>query len=223
MRSGSSCAGSSASGPTSRRTLADGECDGIWCGSAITPERERRFLYTRPYAVFDEAVVVRAGDSVDVRGRPARPPRRRDRGQHQHGARRDVPRGRVRAVRRRHRRRPRRHAARAAGRRGRRGRRRRRGVHRHRAHVAGHPRGLLRRHAQPLGLCAAAGRRASSRSCSTTASSRPTSPPPGAAGCRRCPTRCDRPASSAPAARRPAAPARTASAASCPLEIAVSV
>jgi polar amino acid transport system substrate-binding protein len=46
------------------RALADGECDGIWCGSAITPERERRFLYTRPYAVFDESVVVRAGDAV---------------------------------------------------------------------------------------------------------------------------------------------------------------
>jgi polar amino acid transport system substrate-binding protein len=55
------------------RALADGECDGIWCGSAITPERERHFLYTRPYAVFDESVVVRAGDAVaaasDLRGR----------------------------------------------------------------------------------------------------------------------------------------------------------
>jgi polar amino acid transport system substrate-binding protein len=55
------------------RTLAEGECDGIWCGSAITPERELRFLYTRPYAVFDESVVVRAGDAVgavsDLRGR----------------------------------------------------------------------------------------------------------------------------------------------------------
>jgi polar amino acid transport system substrate-binding protein len=55
------------------RSLADGECDGIWCGSAITPERERRFLYTRPYAVFDESVVVRAGDAVsgpdDLAGR----------------------------------------------------------------------------------------------------------------------------------------------------------
>ena len=55
------------------RALAEGECDGIWCGSAITPERERRFLYTRPYAVFDESAVVRAGDAVsapgDLRGR----------------------------------------------------------------------------------------------------------------------------------------------------------
>jgi ABC-type amino acid transport substrate-binding protein len=46
------------------RALADGECDGIWCGSAITPEREQRFLYSRPYAVFDESVVVRAGDAI---------------------------------------------------------------------------------------------------------------------------------------------------------------
>ena len=55
------------------RTLADGECDGIWCGSAITPEREQRFLYTRAYAVFDEAVAVRAGTrsqaARDLRGR----------------------------------------------------------------------------------------------------------------------------------------------------------
>jgi ABC-type amino acid transport substrate-binding protein len=55
------------------QALADGDCDGIWCGSAITPEREGRFLYTRPYAVFDESVVVRAGDAVgaasDLRGR----------------------------------------------------------------------------------------------------------------------------------------------------------
>jgi polar amino acid transport system substrate-binding protein len=55
------------------RALAEAECDGIWCGSAITPEREQRFLYTRPYAVFDESVVVRAGDAVgaasDLRGR----------------------------------------------------------------------------------------------------------------------------------------------------------
>jgi ABC-type amino acid transport substrate-binding protein len=55
------------------RALAEGECDGIWCGSAITPEREQRFLYSRPYAVFDESVVVRAGDAIaaedDLRGR----------------------------------------------------------------------------------------------------------------------------------------------------------
>jgi ABC-type amino acid transport substrate-binding protein len=55
------------------RALAEGECDGIWCGSAITAERELRMLYSEPYAVFDESVVVRAGDAVgamkDLRGR----------------------------------------------------------------------------------------------------------------------------------------------------------
>jgi ABC-type amino acid transport substrate-binding protein len=55
------------------RALAEGECDGIWCGSAITAERELRILYSEPYAVFDESVVVRAGDAVgamkDLRGR----------------------------------------------------------------------------------------------------------------------------------------------------------
>ena len=72
------------------RALADGECDGIWCGSAITPERERRFLYTRPYAVFDESVAVRAGDAVGCRVGSARTPGRRDRRQYEHGPGRDV-------------------------------------------------------------------------------------------------------------------------------------
>lgn len=53
--------------------VEEGRCDGIWCGSAITPEREARFTYTRPYAVFDESVVVRADDpaasAVDLAGR----------------------------------------------------------------------------------------------------------------------------------------------------------
>ena len=40
------------------------ECDAIWCGSAITPERRRVFAYTRPYAVFDESVVVRPESTV---------------------------------------------------------------------------------------------------------------------------------------------------------------
>jgi len=50
------------------RALGDGECDGIWCGSAITPEREQRFLYSRPYAVFDESVAVRAVDAIGAAG-----------------------------------------------------------------------------------------------------------------------------------------------------------
>ena len=43
------------------------ECDAIWCGSAITPERRRVFDYTRPYAVFDESVVVRPESTVSSR------------------------------------------------------------------------------------------------------------------------------------------------------------
>ena len=50
-----------------------GEADGIWCGSAITPERQARWDYSAPYAVFDESVIVRAGDTVagprDLSGR----------------------------------------------------------------------------------------------------------------------------------------------------------
>jgi polar amino acid transport system substrate-binding protein len=41
--------------------LEAGDCDGILCGQAITPERERRVDFTRPYAVFDEAVRTFAG------------------------------------------------------------------------------------------------------------------------------------------------------------------
>lgn len=43
-----------------RPALEAGEADAIWCGSAITAERRRVFDYSRPYAAFDEAVLVRA-------------------------------------------------------------------------------------------------------------------------------------------------------------------
>jgi polar amino acid transport system substrate-binding protein len=50
-----------------------GEADAIWCGCAVTAERERSFLFSRPYAIFDEAVLVRRGDGVrspsDLSGR----------------------------------------------------------------------------------------------------------------------------------------------------------
>ncbi len=53
--------------------LQAGEADAIWCGAAITPERERSLLFSQPYAVFDESVLVRAGDPVtgpdDLRGK----------------------------------------------------------------------------------------------------------------------------------------------------------
>lgn len=53
--------------------LARCEVDAIWCGSAITPARREVFDYSRPYAVFDEAVLVRRGDRArapeDLAGR----------------------------------------------------------------------------------------------------------------------------------------------------------
>jgi polar amino acid transport system substrate-binding protein len=53
--------------------LQRGEGDAIWCGQGITPERRARVDFTRPYAVFDESVLVRAGDGIaaasDLRGR----------------------------------------------------------------------------------------------------------------------------------------------------------
>jgi ABC-type amino acid transport substrate-binding protein len=42
-----------------RKALHARECDAIWCGSAITPERREIFSYSRPYGIFDESVVVR--------------------------------------------------------------------------------------------------------------------------------------------------------------------
>ena len=53
--------------------LMRGECDAIWCGCAITPERERRMAFSSPYAAFSESVVVRPDDQVsspeELRGR----------------------------------------------------------------------------------------------------------------------------------------------------------
>ena len=36
------------------------ECDAVWCGQAITPTRRERVDFTRPYATFDESVIVRS-------------------------------------------------------------------------------------------------------------------------------------------------------------------
>ncbi|MFM8561221.1 MAG: substrate-binding periplasmic protein [Solirubrobacterales bacterium] len=53
--------------------LMRGECDAIWCGCAITPERRERMAFTVPYAAFNESVVVRPDDPAsspaDLRGR----------------------------------------------------------------------------------------------------------------------------------------------------------
>ncbi len=47
-----------------RSALDAGEVDAIWCGSAITPERQRIFSYSRPYGAIDEAVLVRADSDI---------------------------------------------------------------------------------------------------------------------------------------------------------------
>ncbi len=53
--------------------LFEERVDAIWCGSAITPEREQQFLYSRPYAVFHESVLIRNGEPIhapeDLAGR----------------------------------------------------------------------------------------------------------------------------------------------------------
>jgi polar amino acid transport system substrate-binding protein len=52
-----------------RPALEAAAVDAVWCGSAITPERQRVFTYSRPYAAIDEAVLVRADSAiVDLAG-----------------------------------------------------------------------------------------------------------------------------------------------------------
>jgi polar amino acid transport system substrate-binding protein len=50
-----------------------GDGDAIWCGQGITDERRGRVDFTRPYAVFDESLLVRAGSGIaspgDLAGR----------------------------------------------------------------------------------------------------------------------------------------------------------
>jgi polar amino acid transport system substrate-binding protein len=43
-------------------TLEAGQADAIWCGCGITPAREQLFRFSRPYAVFDEAALIRRGE-----------------------------------------------------------------------------------------------------------------------------------------------------------------
>lgn len=54
-------------------TVQAGGVDGLLCGQGVSAERQRQVDFTRPYAVFDESVLVRAGDpatsAADLRGR----------------------------------------------------------------------------------------------------------------------------------------------------------
>ena len=49
---------------TFRDVLESGAVDAIWCGSAITEERRLVFDYSRPYAAFDEGLLVRADSPI---------------------------------------------------------------------------------------------------------------------------------------------------------------
>ena len=46
--------------------LNAGQGDAIWCGQGITADRRRRVDFTRPYAVFDESLLVRAGAGLSA-------------------------------------------------------------------------------------------------------------------------------------------------------------
>jgi polar amino acid transport system substrate-binding protein len=39
-----------------------GEADAVWCGQGMTEERMARVDFTQPYAIFNETILVRAGD-----------------------------------------------------------------------------------------------------------------------------------------------------------------
>lgn len=41
-----------------------GEADAVWCGQGISEERKQVSDFTRPYAVFDEGVLVRRGSGI---------------------------------------------------------------------------------------------------------------------------------------------------------------
>ncbi|AFS48760.1 amino acid ABC transporter substrate-binding protein, PAAT family [alpha proteobacterium HIMB59] len=45
--------------------LLSGNADAIMCGSAITPEREKQFLYSKPYAYFNESALIRSEDHFE--------------------------------------------------------------------------------------------------------------------------------------------------------------
>ena len=48
-----------------RPSLEAGEVDAIWCGVAVTEERRGLYAFSRPYAAFDEGVLVAAGSPID--------------------------------------------------------------------------------------------------------------------------------------------------------------
>jgi len=53
--------------------FATGKYDVVWFNQAITPERQQKVAFTRPYGLFDEAVLVRKGSGItsveDLKGK----------------------------------------------------------------------------------------------------------------------------------------------------------
>lgn len=45
--------------------VRSGEADAVWCGQGIIPERQALVDFTQPYAIFNETVLVRAGDPAE--------------------------------------------------------------------------------------------------------------------------------------------------------------
>lgn len=48
--------------------VQDGRADAVWCGQGIIPSRQEQVDFTRPYAVFNESVLVRADDPAGAPG-----------------------------------------------------------------------------------------------------------------------------------------------------------
>lgn len=46
--------------------LTSGQYDAVWFNQAITPERQERVTFTRPYGLFDEAVLVKQASPVSA-------------------------------------------------------------------------------------------------------------------------------------------------------------
>jgi polar amino acid transport system substrate-binding protein len=45
-------------------SVRSGAADAVWCGQGIIPERAALIDFTKPYAVFNESLIVRAGDQA---------------------------------------------------------------------------------------------------------------------------------------------------------------
>ena len=47
-------------------TLQAKSCDIVWFNQAITPARQQHSVFTRPYGLYNEAIIVRANDAIET-------------------------------------------------------------------------------------------------------------------------------------------------------------